>query len=153
MKTTLVSNRLNAPNILLVDDNRNGLIVRKALLEEIGYVVAIASGGEEALELFLATAFDVVVTDYRMPRMNGTELIQKLRRHNPNARVILLSGFVDPLGLTEESTGADVVLSKSCNEASQLMRSVKRLLGRASARKPPAPQKNPTRGGASAKAN
>ena len=55
----------------------------------------------------------MVVTDYRMPRMNGVELIEKIRNVNPNARVILLSGFVDPLGLTEENTGADAVIAKS----------------------------------------
>src|ERR1035438_3666527 len=54
-------------NILLVDDNQDGLLVRKALLEELGYCVQIASTGEEGLKLFEVTNFDVVVTDYRMP--------------------------------------------------------------------------------------
>jgi CheY-like chemotaxis protein len=150
MKTSPTANRLSAPNILLVDDNRNGLIVRKALLEEIGCAVQIASCGEEALELFSSAVFDVVVTDYRMPRMNGSELIQKIRRLDPNARIILLSGFVDPLALTEESTGADVVLAKSSKEVSHLVRSVKRLLNRSAARKPPATQ-SAARAAASAK--
>src|ERR1017187_9673934 len=89
------------PRILLVDDNRDGLLVRRALLEEAGCTVEIAINGEEGLKLFEAAHFDVVVTDYRMPRMNGTELIRRIRRRNPNARIILLSGFVEPLGLTE----------------------------------------------------
>ena len=70
----------------------------------------------------------MVVTDYRMPRMNGAELIQRIRKLNPNARIILLSGFVEPLGLTEENTGADVVIAKSSNEPAHLTRWVKRLL-------------------------
>ena len=129
------------PNILLVDDNRDGLLVRRSVLEELGYGVSVARNGEEGLKLFESAKFDVVVTDYRMPRMNGAELIQRIRKLNPNARIILLSGFVEPLGLTEENTGADVVIAKSANEPAHLTRGVKRLLSHAT-RKPPASQKS-----------
>ena len=50
--------------------------------------------------------------------------------------IVLLSGFVEPLGLTEQSTGADVVLSKSAGEVGFLIRSVRRLLNRPVQRKP-----------------
>ena len=130
------------PHILLVDDNPDGLLVRRALLEEVGCNVQIAGNGAEGLKLFQGFAFDVVVTDYRMPGMNGAEVIQAIRQIQPNARIILLSGFVDPLGLTEESTGADVVLPKSSQEAVHLVRWVKRLMNRAASRKPPGTQKN-----------
>jgi CheY-like chemotaxis protein len=76
-----------------------------------------------------------------MPRMNGTELIQRMRQLDPNARVILLSGFVEPLGLTEENTGADAVIPKSANEPAHLIRSVRRLTRQTGRRKPPASQK------------
>jgi CheY-like chemotaxis protein len=128
------------PHILIVDDNRDGLVVRRLLLEEIGYEVQIALSGEEGLKLYQSHRFDVVVTDFKMPRMNGIELIQRLRTLNPNARVVLLSGFVDPLGLTEDSTGADVVLAKSSHEPQQLVRAVKRLASSRSLRKPVASQ-------------
>jgi CheY-like chemotaxis protein len=131
----------STPNILLVDDNRDGLLVRRCLLEEIGCCVQIALNGEEGLKLFQAGKFDVVVTDYRMPRMNGGELIQRIRALEPNARIILLSGFVEPLGLTEQNTGADAVLLKSANEPAQLVRTVKRLVNR-TVRKPPGSQKD-----------
>ena len=124
------------PNVLLVDDNRDGLLVRRSLLEEIGCSVEIAISPEEGLQIFQAGKFDVVVTDYRMPRMNGTELIRRIRLLDPNARIIMLSGFVEPLGLTELNTGADAVISKSANEPAHLTRSVKRLLNRG-VRKPP----------------
>jgi CheY-like chemotaxis protein len=132
---------LPSPTILLVDDNQDGLLVRKALLEEIGCSVEIAHNGEEGLKLFQANTFSVVVTDYRMPGMNGVEFIAKIRSLNANARVILLSGFVDPLGLTEENTAADLVLAKSSNEASHLVRAVKRLMNRTARRKPPTRQR------------
>ena len=132
----------STPHILLVDDSRDGLLVRRALLEELGYRVQIACNGEEGLKLYQASNYDVVVTDYRMPRMDGVELIGHIRKRNPDARIILLSGFVEPLGLTEENTGADAVIAKTSNEAAHLVRWVKRLLNRAAKRKPPATQKS-----------
>jgi CheY-like chemotaxis protein len=129
-----------APNILLVDDNRDGLLVRRSLLEEVGYRVQIATDGVEGLKLFEAGPFDVVVTDYRMPRMDGMELIQRIRQLSPGARIILLSGFVEPLGLSEKDTGADVVIAKSSREPVHLLSWVKRLVNRAEPRKPPGRQ-------------
>jgi CheY-like chemotaxis protein len=128
------------PNILLVDDNRDGLLVRRSLLEEVGYRVQIAATGEEGLKLFEASSFDVVVTDYRMPRMDGKEFIRRIRLLKPHARIILLSGFVEPLGLTEQETGADVVIAKTSHEPVHLLSWVKRLINRATPRKPPGSQ-------------
>jgi len=141
------------PHVLLVDDNRDGLLVRRALLEEAGYAIQLAASGEEALKLFEPAAFDVVVTDYRMPGMNGVELIARIRQVDPNARIVLLSGFVEPLGLTEENTGADAVISKSANEATHLARSIKRLANAApgAKRKPPVSQPGSRRLRASAR--
>jgi CheY-like chemotaxis protein len=135
MKSVPIANS----HILLVDDNRDGLLVRRCLLEEVGYRVEIATNGEEGLKLFQSSPFDVVVTDYRMPRMDGAELIQRIRQLKPNTRIILLSGFVDPLGLTEQVTGADVVIAKSAHEPVHLLSWVKRLINRAP-RKPPGRQ-------------
>lgn len=150
MKTTPLSN----PRILLVDDNHDGLVVRRLLLEEQGYKVETAGNGEEALKLFAAGSFDVVVTDYRMPLMSGTELICAIRKLDPRARIILLSGFVDPLGLNEQNTGADAVLLKNAREPAHLARSVKRLLNRPPERKPPASQSgSPGRSRAAARGN
>ncbi len=127
------------PHILLVDDNPDGLLVRRALLEELGYTVEVAENGEKGFALFQASNFDVVVTDYRMPKMNGAELIARIRQSDPHARIVLLSGFVEPLGLTSENTGADSVISKSANEPGHLARAVKRLIN-AGKRKPPSSQ-------------
>jgi CheY-like chemotaxis protein len=127
--------------ILLVDDNNHGLIARKAVLEELGYKVSTAKSGEEALEMFSAGKFHLVVTDYRMPKMSGTDLIREIRKMDAQARIILLSGFVEPLGLDEKSTGADVVISKSSGEVGNLVRSVNRLLTRRVEKKPPTSQK------------
>ena len=130
------------PRVLLVDDNRDGLLARKALLEEQGLVLATATNGEEALEALSKMTFDLMVTDFKMAKMNGIELIQCVRPAHPALRIIMLSGFVEALGLDEKSTGADIVISKGANEVSQLLRSVARLLARNVAKRPPASQKD-----------
>jgi CheY-like chemotaxis protein len=128
-------------HILLVDDNHHGLIARKAVLEELGYKITTAKNAEEALEIHAARQFDLIVTDYKMPKMNGVEFIQKVRKSGSAVPMIMLSGFVEPLGLDEKTTGADVVISKSAGEVGNLVRSVNRLLRPAPARKPPTSQK------------
>ncbi|HEY3742206.1 MAG TPA: response regulator [Bryobacteraceae bacterium] len=124
--------------ILIVDDNKMGLSARRALLEAVGHVITTAACGADALKVVDGGgAFDLVVTDYKMPNMNGVELIAELRVRNPVLPIILISGFTDTLGLNEDNTQADVVLQKSSNEVTQLMRAVSKLLNKAPGRKPP----------------
>lgn len=124
--------------ILIVDDNSLGLAARRSVLEELGHKVVTSSAPHDALELCGKQRFDVVVTDYKMPKMNGVEFISRLRKQHPTLSVILISGFTDTLGLNEDNTGADIVLQKSSHEVSQLIRAVNRLL-----RKPHQPAKKP----------
>jgi CheY-like chemotaxis protein len=132
-----------ATHLLLVDDNQNGLLARKSLLEEQGFVITTATNGEEAFEAFSKGKFDLLITDFRMPKMNGIELIRRIRPLNPGLGIILLSGFADALGLDPKSTGADIVINKGANEVANLQRSVARLLARHVPRKPPAAQPAP----------
>jgi len=125
--TNSSSNHSNG-RILIVDDNSDGLSARRSVLEELGHKVVTCGSPHDALELCLKQRFDVVVTDYKMPKMNGIEFIARLKKQYPQLPVILISGFTDTLGFTEGSTGADVVMQKSNNEVSQLIRAVNRLL-------------------------
>jgi CheY-like chemotaxis protein len=129
------------PSVLLVDDSRDGLLVRRALLEEQGFRVDVANSGEEGLKLFAERPFDVVVTDYRMTGMTGIDLIGLIHAAKPGARIVLLSSGVEALGLTQENTGADAVIAKNSNEVGHLIRWVKRLANRHSVRKPAASQR------------
>lgn len=122
--------------ILLVDDNRDGVIARRAVLEELGYRVVAAGCGSDALKLTEKQEFDLVITDYKMEPMNGMELIARLREGNFKKPIILLTGFAEALGLRPDSTGADVVIQKNANEIATLVRQTKRLL--APPRKPAA---------------
>jgi CheY-like chemotaxis protein len=128
--------------ILLLDDNSLGLAARRSVLEELGHKVMTSGAPHDALELCGKQRFDLVVTDYKMPKMNGVEFITRLRKQNPAISVILISGFTDTLGLNEANTGADVVIQKSSHEVSHLVRSVNRLLKKLQqpTRKPPGSQ-------------
>ena len=126
--------------ILLVDDNKSGLAARRTVLEELDYETVVSDNPEEALALVSRSPFDVAVVDYRMPRMNGIEFVQRARKTRPEVGFILLSGFADAMGLDEENTGADVVIQKSANEVTHLLRGIFRLLRRKVPRKPHFPQ-------------
>ncbi len=141
MKDWAAQTTTTPAHILLVDDNRLGLVARKSVLEELGYQITTALEGVTALELYGAGKFDLVITDYKMPRMNGLELIQRIRELAANAPIILISGYADALGMNEENTGADAVIAKSANEVVQLVRCVSRLLRRGTPKKPPARQR------------
>lgn len=119
-----------AARILLVDDNAHGLTARKMILMDHGYSVETALSGEEAWELFQKDRFDVVVTDYRMTGMDGLELIRLIRAAETPSRIILLSGFIGCMGMTEQSTGADELIAKSNKEVPELLRAVDKLSAR-----------------------
>ncbi|HZU24661.1 MAG TPA: response regulator [Bryobacteraceae bacterium] len=125
--------------ILIVDDNRMGLVARKHVLEEVGHEVSIAQSAHDALARFRSEPYDVVVTDFKMPQMTGVDLIRDMRAVNPEVPIVLISGFTDALGLDEETTGADAVIQKSHSEVQTLVRTVTRLLNRAK-KKPPKKQ-------------
>lgn len=125
-----------AMRLLLVDDHPAGLAARTSVLQELGFAITTASSAEVALEKFHAEPFPLVVTDYKLPGKTGVDLIAGIRAIAPETRIVLISGFVDALGLTEQSTGADAVLAKSSNEVSALIRAVNRLMRRAVAKKP-----------------
>jgi CheY-like chemotaxis protein len=126
---------LPSARILLVDDNARGLTARKMILADQGYGVETALSGEEAWELFQNHPFDVVVTDLRMGGIDGVELIRRIRATDAPTRIILLSGFIDCLGITTESSGADEVINKSNKEVPELLRAVRKLAARPRRRK------------------
>ena len=128
MKFSKASSRAPLLKILLIDDNRQGLLARKTVLEEQGYTTSIACSGEDGIEQFASGSFDLVVTDYKMPRMNGADVIAQIGAIRPGTPTVLISGMVEALGLNEQNTGADAVVAKSNNEVSHLIRAVNRLL-------------------------
>ena len=141
LQTMIKSRSQTSARILLVDDNHYGNSGRKTLLEQRGYSVDTSTSGEEALLLISQQRYDVIVTDFKMDGMCGTELIARLRASETTAALILLSGFAGCMGVTEENCGADAVLCKSSKEEEQLCRTVRLLLSRRTKKKPAASEK------------
>ncbi len=81
--------------LLLVDDEEAILRAGAELLEQAGYRVMAASGGEAALELYNAQKADLVILDLNMPGMSGTRCLGRLRELDPEARVLIASGQAD----------------------------------------------------------
>jgi DNA-binding NtrC family response regulator len=121
------------------------------VLEEQGHRATGVSSPDEALLLLKTESFDVIITEYKLSgTTTGPEFITKLRTVAAGTPVILLSGFVDALGLNEHSTGADVVLMKNALETSHLTHTVSRMLRMKpvvtrARRKPPASDTEPLR--------
>jgi signal transduction histidine kinase len=81
--------------LLLVDDEEG---IRKVLgisLADMGYDVHTAESGEEALDLFAKINPPIVLTDIKMPGVDGIELLRRLKRANPDTEVIMITGHGD----------------------------------------------------------
>ena len=78
--------------VLVVDDDHHARFLLGALLDHAGYAVIPACDGRAALAELHKRPFDAVITDYRMPFMNGIELLRRIHIHYPQIPVILASG-------------------------------------------------------------
>lgn len=82
--------------ILLVEDKP---LVREVIREHLlrqGHSVETASDGQQGLEKFMASRYDLVITDLAMPAMSGEQLAMEIKKIAPNKPIILLTGFGDP---------------------------------------------------------
>jgi two-component system response regulator AtoC len=99
--------------VLVVDDEENLRLVLKTLLKRNGYEVETAGGGEEALGLVESFGPDFVITDVRMPRMGGLDLLATLRAKGNDATVIVMSAYgSNDLALEAMKAGAYDYVSK-----------------------------------------
>ncbi|NOY45823.1 MAG: response regulator [Deltaproteobacteria bacterium] len=81
------------PRVLVVDDEDDITGVLADILEEQGYAVDVAADGDEAWERAQEDPYDVVITDLKMPRMGGLELLREIRRAEHPSIVIMMTGF------------------------------------------------------------
>ena len=82
--------------VLIVDDDEDMRSALQHIFKSRGYHIILASDGQEAYELTLKTPLDAIITDVRMPKMNGVELLRRVKNKLPDLPVIfLITGFTD----------------------------------------------------------
>jgi YesN/AraC family two-component response regulator len=79
--------------ILLVDDNRNFRLSLKIGLTREGFKVHTAANVADAIQLLVQTSFDFLITDIKMPKLDGYDLIRIAKELKPNLSVVLISAF------------------------------------------------------------
>lgn len=103
--------------VLVVDDEPVSRdIVQKYLLAD-GHSVVTAASAQEGLERFRTDVFDLVVTDYAMAEMNGTQLAGSVKAVRPTQPILMLTGFSDPsLGRGEKPRDIDRLIAKPISQ-------------------------------------
>jgi len=83
--------------VLLVDDHQGVRMTTAALLEDLGHSVTEADDGPEMLNLLKQDpdAFDIIISDYAMPRLSGAEVVHQARQVRPGMPAILMTGYAD----------------------------------------------------------
>ena len=80
-------------HILIIDDEKNYLLVLQTLLEDEGYTVTALSDPETALAFLQESEVDVVVTDMKMPRITGLDVLERVKKQWPYIPVLIMTAF------------------------------------------------------------
>ncbi len=113
-------------NVLIVDDEEMDRFLESRIVEDAGHTPFFAGDGETALQMYKDNDIALVITDLRMPKVDGLRLIRDLIAHDPEAAIIAVSGAADDLEKAE-SMGAHSGLLKP-DEPEQLVRRVQDVL-------------------------
>jgi signal transduction histidine kinase len=112
-KTNGVPKKVRCLRVLVVDDEPMARQVMKDYLEMDGHAVKTAHDAPEALKVFTAGKFDIVITDRAMPGQSGDELAMKLKEISKETPVVMLTGFGDIMHAKNEAVSSvDRVISK-----------------------------------------
>jgi DNA-binding NtrC family response regulator len=122
-------------HILIVDDSPDTLDILQQNLSSRGHKVVGVSGAAEALELLARESFDLVLTDMKMPGMNGIDLTRAVRDRYPDIEVMMITGYATVESAVEAlKTGAEEYLTKPFTDE-ELFAAVERVLGKLRARR------------------
>ena len=119
----------NNKRILVVDDDRAIRDILSGVLSFMGFSVAVARSGNEGLDLFLKDRFDLVLTDLRMPGMDGWDLAFHVKSRAPNTPVVLITGQQkEEVMESDKRDRVDFVMFKPF-ELKEMQKTVHRMLG------------------------
>ncbi|MCK4752899.1 MAG: sigma-54-dependent Fis family transcriptional regulator [Planctomycetes bacterium] len=115
-------------HILIVDDSVSMLEVLKRNLTSQGYKIFTAPGVTEAIEVLGGTQIDLVITDLKMPKISGFDLVRHIRENFKSTEVIMITGYPSIEGAVEAvKTGAEEFLAKPFTDT-ELLSAVQRVL-------------------------
>ena len=120
-------------HILVIDDEKNYLLILETLLEEEGYTVTALFDPEMALDYLEESEVDVVITDMKMPRISGQQVLEHVQKQHPHIPVLIMTAYGSIDGAVEAMRcGAFDYISKPFSN-DELMLSVRKaaLLSRA----------------------
>jgi DNA-binding response OmpR family regulator len=107
---------MTGTRVLLVDDEPGILETLSQILTDEGYVVVSAPEGEDAVEIAGVFPPDVVVTDLRLPGLDGIAMVERIRRHLPGVDAVLISGYLSStLRVAAVRVGFRAILEKPVN--------------------------------------
>ncbi len=100
--------------VLIVDDERDATVTLAKFLTSRGHVTATAANGAEAFKAVLSQDFDVVMTDLRMPGMDGADFLARVRVERPGISIIVMTGYteLDSEDRVWANAGVSAVLQK-----------------------------------------
>jgi CheY-like chemotaxis protein len=116
--------------ILVVDDNDFIRIAVSQMLSRLGYEVSSADSGETGLIVFLKNQFDIVLSDYEMPGMDGVTFACSVKKRSPRTRVVIMTGAGKETVFSRKSTAVDEVISKPFTLA-EIDETIQQLSGKA----------------------
>ena len=116
--------------ILVAEDEGLAAMAIEDMLKDAGFDVLLAVDGQQALELASEHPFDLLLTDLRMPRLSGNELVRKLREGRPGLPVVVMTGYAPPggVGALQSGHGPMVLLNKPL-DPEELLDNVRLLTG------------------------
>ncbi len=83
------------PKLLIIDDEKPTLSMFRLFLDALGYEVLIAENGLEGIEVFKKESPPIVLTDIKMPGIDGLEVLKQIKKIAPNTEVIVITGHGD----------------------------------------------------------
>ena len=116
--------------VLVVDDNNDLRIVVSKMLSRLGYEVSSADSGENGLGIFLEKKFDIVLSDYEMPGIDGIAFACSVKKSSPRTPVVIMTGAGKESVFSRKSTAVDEVISKPFTLA-QIDETIQNLSGKA----------------------
>jgi CheY-like chemotaxis protein len=103
--------------ILIIDDNKDILVMFEQLLLDEGFSVSTANNGIAGIELFKRENFDLVITDIYMPGISGLDVVESIRNDIMKVPIILMSSDYLPVDPDDvKKLGINAIISKTIND-------------------------------------